>query len=188
MNVLIAVASRHGSTRGIADAIAQELASSGVTATVRDAGEVTDLEPYDAAVVGSAIYLGNWLPEARRFVQRNRERLSVMPVWLFSSGPLGANDPQPKDDPAQLEELIQASGARDHRIFVGKLDKKDLGLGERLTVKMVKAPEGDFRDWETIRGWAHDIASALATVAQSDSTSTGGTNDTRATVPSAVHR
>ena len=186
MNILIAVASRHGSTRGIADAIAQELASFGDTAIVRDSGEVTDLETYDAAVVGSAIYMGSWLPEARRFVQRNRDRLSTMPVWLFSSGPLGASDPQPKNDPAQFEELIQASGACAHRIFVGKLDKNDLGFGERLAVKMVKAPEGDFRDWETIRDWAREIASDLATVARSDSSSTGGTNGNRATVSGAV--
>jgi menaquinone-dependent protoporphyrinogen oxidase len=167
MNILIAVASRHGSTREIADTIAQELATSGHTALVRDAGEVTSLEPYDAAVVGSAIYMGNWLPVAREFVQRNKDTLSTIPVWLFSSGPVGEADPQPKDDPRHLEDLMQASGAREHRIFVGKLDKSNLGFGERLAVKVVKAPEGDFRDWEAIRDLARGIASALATPVQS---------------------
>jgi len=154
MNILIAVASRHGSTRGIADVIAQELTASGYTATVRDAGEVTDLEQYDAAIVGSAIYMGNWLPEARRFVQHNRDRLSALPVWLFSSGPLGEDEPQPRDDPGHLTDLMRACGAREHRTFLGKLASNDLGFGERLAVKVVRAPEGDFRDWPAIREWA----------------------------------
>jgi menaquinone-dependent protoporphyrinogen oxidase len=162
MNFLIAVASRHGSTREIADALTQELCSSGNPTTVCDAGEVTDLESYDAVIIGSAVYMGQWLPAAREFVQRNRNKLSTMPVWLFSSGPVGDADPQAKDDPGHLEELMTASGAREHHIFVGKLDRSGLGFGERLMVKVVKAPEGDFRDWDAIRTWAQSIASAAS--------------------------
>lgn len=162
MNFLIAVASRHGSTREIADAIAHELRACGHTVEVRNAGDVSTLEQrYDAAIVGSAIYMGSWLPDARRFVERNREWLAAMPVWLFSSGPLGRDDPQPSGDPAHLEEMMQATGAREHCIFVGRLDTGELRLGERLAVKMVKAPDGDFRDWTAIRAWAREIALAL---------------------------
>jgi menaquinone-dependent protoporphyrinogen oxidase len=161
MNILITVASKHGSTRGIGDAIADELQRMGLTVGVRNAEDVDDVDGYDAAIVGSAIYMGNWLPEARQFVDRNQSKLATMPVWLFSSGPLGLDDPQPNGDPAHLDALMKETGARDHRIFVGKLDKHGLGLGERLAVKMVKAPEGDFRDWEAIRGWAREIGSAL---------------------------
>ncbi|MDB5059115.1 MAG: protoporphyrinogen oxidase [Chloroflexi bacterium] len=160
MNILIAVASRHGSTREIADMIAQELRDSGHAVEVHNADEVRDVERYDAAVVGSAVYMGSWLAEARRFVEQNRTTLLSVPVWLFSSGPLG-EDPQPPGDPAHLDELMQATKARDHRVFVGKLNKSNLGFGERLAVKMVKAPEGDFRDHEAICGWAREIALAL---------------------------
>jgi menaquinone-dependent protoporphyrinogen oxidase len=84
-----------------------------------------------------------------------------LPVWLFSSGPLGAENPQPQGDPEGIEELMKKAEASGHRVFVGKLDKSSLGMGERLIVKMVKAPEGDFRDWEEIRAWAAQIAQAL---------------------------
>jgi menaquinone-dependent protoporphyrinogen oxidase len=187
MNILIAVASRHGSTRMIADAIAQELTSSGKTVTVQDVAKVTNLEFHAAAIVGSAIYFGNWLPEARQFVQRNGNTLSAMNVWLFSSGPLGEGNPQPKDDPGHLADLMRACGAREHRTFIGKLDRNDLGFGERLAVKMVKAPEGDFRDWEAIREWAQGIASALAASAQAGSSFKGGTIDVNTTVPGTAH-
>jgi menaquinone-dependent protoporphyrinogen oxidase len=187
MNILIAVAGRHGSTRMIADAIAQELTLSGKTVTVQDVAKVTDLGPYDASIVGSALYLGDWLPDARRFVQRNGNTLSAMPVWLFSSGPLGEGNPQPKDDPGHLADLMRACGAREHRTFIGKLDRNDLGFGERLAVKMVKAPEGDFRDWEAIREWAQGIASALAAPPQAGSSFKGGTIDVNTTVPGTAH-
>ena len=161
MTILVAAASRHGSTHEIAEAIAQELRTTGHAVEVRNAGDVGDAARYDAVIIGSAVYMGNWLPEARDFVDRNRERLQAVPVWLFSSGPLGQDDPQPHGDPTHLDEVMQATRARGHRIFVGKLDKSELGLGERLATKMVKAPEGDFRDWEAIRGWADEIATAL---------------------------
>lgn len=161
MNFLVAVASRHGSTLEIAEALAGELRIAGHDVDVRDVAEAPAPELYDAVIVGSAIYMGGWLPAARQFVERNRARLSSVPVWLFSSGPLGQDDPQPKGDPEQLAELLQATNAREHRIFVGKLDTRDLGFGERLIVRMVKAPEGDFRDWAAIRAWAGAIAAAL---------------------------
>jgi menaquinone-dependent protoporphyrinogen oxidase len=161
MNILVAVASRHGSTHEIAGIIAEELGKRGQSVHVRGAADVEDATPYDAVIIGSAIYMGNWLPEARNFVERNQARLATVPVWLFSSGPLGEEQPQPQGDPAHLDELMRSTGAREHRIFVGKLDKHRLGVAERLVARMVKAPEGDFRDWEVIRGWAGDIADAL---------------------------
>ena len=92
MQVLVAVASRHGSTREIADAIAQELQAPGVHAEVRTADEVSDLDSYDAVVLGSAIYMGNWESAASRFAQQHQAKLASMPVWLFSSGPVGDDD------------------------------------------------------------------------------------------------
>jgi menaquinone-dependent protoporphyrinogen oxidase len=161
MNILVAVASKHGSTLAIAEAIGQELREAGHAVEVRNTVQVSNLENVDATIVGSAIYMGNWLPEARKFVESHRASLLKVPVWLFSSGPLGQDDPQPRGDFAHLQELMQATQARGHQTFVGKLDKAELGLGERLVAKMVKAPEGDFRDWEAIRAWAREIASAL---------------------------
>src|SRR4051812_45492362 len=161
MNILIAIASRHGSTEGIAEVLAHELRAAGHTVTVRAADDPADVPPYDAAIIGSAIYAGNWLPAATAFVEDEQVRLAAVPVWLFSSGPLGAEDPPPPGEPKQLADVQAATGAREHSIFAGKLDKHDLNLAERLITHVVGAPEGDFRDWEAIRAWAREIAAAL---------------------------
>jgi menaquinone-dependent protoporphyrinogen oxidase len=161
MQVLVAVASKHGSTSDIAATIAGELRTMGIGAETRDLGAVTDLGRYDAVVLGSAVYMGRWLPEATAFVDRHRTALAAIPVWLFSSGPLGADRPLPPGDPKDLDQLMEATRAHGHRIFSGRLDPSDLGLGERLIVKVVHAPAGDFRDWEAIRTWAREIGGAL---------------------------
>jgi menaquinone-dependent protoporphyrinogen oxidase len=171
MHVVIAVASRHGSTAEIAEVLAQELRSAGHVADVLPIDGSTTIAAPDAVVIGSAIYMGGWLPEARQFVERNWLRLAGVPTWLFSSGPLGHNDPQPNGELAQLQTLLARTGAREHRMFVGRLDRRLLSLGERLIASLVKAPQGDFRDWAAIRAWARDLAAALALVsaAQNDS-------------------
>ncbi len=163
MKILVAIASKHGSTAQIGETIADELVSAGLQAEVHAINNALTARAYDAAVIGSAIYMGNWLPEARSFVERQHDVLAEMPVWIFSSGPLGEEDPQPKGDPNQLDTLMIASGAREHRMFVGKLDPDALSLKERLIARMVKAPAGDFREWDAIQGWAKEIASVLQT-------------------------
>jgi menaquinone-dependent protoporphyrinogen oxidase len=161
MNVLVAVASKHGSTMGIGEAVAAELRAMGIDADVRDVDEVTDNWPYDGVVVGSAVYMGKWLREAIAFVRDHETALRAVPVWLFSSGPLGAGEPVPLGDPEPLGELMEAARARGHRVFSGRLDKDHLGLGERLIARAVHAPAGDFRDWEAIGTWAREIGEAL---------------------------
>jgi menaquinone-dependent protoporphyrinogen oxidase len=155
------VASRHGSTRDIARAIADQLRAARFTVDLRDVSAVRDIDGYDAVILGSAVYMGNWLPEARAFVDVHHEQLTHVPTWLFSSGPLGRENPLPAGDPNCLTELMQMTGARDHQTFAGKLDRANLRFVERFAAKMVKAPEGDFRDWGTIRLWARAIARAL---------------------------
>ena len=122
---------------------------------------MTSLDDVDAVVLGSALYMGSWMPEAKHLVKRFQPQLSALPVWLFSSGPLGVDEPQPAGDPGQVPGLIEQTQARGHRVFAGKLDHDELGFGERLITTMVHAPEGDFRDWEAIRGWADEIAEEL---------------------------
>jgi menaquinone-dependent protoporphyrinogen oxidase len=160
MKILITVASKHGSTREIAEAITEELRGSGLDADLLGASEVDSLEGYDAIILGSGIYAGSWLPEAKYFIEQYRPELSRMPIWLFSSGPLGENS-KSTDDPKKLEAPLAGIEVREHKIFVGKLDPATLGLGERLIVKVVGAPAGDFRNWSEIRDWAKQIARKL---------------------------
>jgi menaquinone-dependent protoporphyrinogen oxidase len=161
MNVLIAVASKHGGTKGIANTIADELQRMGFHFGVEDVDDVTSIDGYDAVIVGSAVYMGRWLPEAEQFVRRLQPQLAAVPVWLFSSGPIGKVDPLPHGEPADIVDLVGEASARGHKIFVGRLEKDHLGLKERLITLVIRAPEGDFREWEVIRAWAREIGDEL---------------------------
>jgi menaquinone-dependent protoporphyrinogen oxidase len=164
MKVLVAVASKHGSTREIAAVIAEELRSSSLDVDLMDVSEAGNIRTYDAIVLGSAIYFGKWLPEATSFAEHHVAKLSKTPVWLFSSGPLGEDDPQPHDDPHKIVAPLGVVHVLDHKVFVGKLDPGVLGFGERLATKVVRAPYGDFRDWDEVRAWARQIAAELQPV------------------------
>jgi menaquinone-dependent protoporphyrinogen oxidase len=164
MRIVVACATRHGSTAEIAAEIADVLRRnvSGAVVDLRDAAKAGEMAAYDAAVIGSAVYVGRWLPAARDLVQGHRQVLSAMPVWLFSSGPLG--DPSvPVEELAEVTALGVAIGARGHRLFAGRLDRQELRWVERVAARMVHAPEGDFRDPDDIRRWASGVASALTT-------------------------
>ena len=162
MRVLVTAASRHGATYEIAEAIAAGLGQRGVGAEARPAEGIEAIDGYDAGVIGSAVYVGRWLEPARDLVDAQAAALAGLPVWLFSSGPLGPPDSlKPEGDPVDVADLMAASSALEHRVFAGRLDKKLLGFGEKAVVIAVRAPEGDFRDWEAIDGFAGEIAEHL---------------------------
>ena len=160
MRVLVTATSKHGATAEIARAVGEALREAHLEADVLAPEEVDGLEGYDAVVLGSAVYMGRWLDPAKRFVDRNRRVLATRPVWLFSSGPLG-DPPKPTDEAVDVAGLREATGARDHRIFSGRLARSDLSLAEKAIVMAFRAPEGDFRSWDEIRAWATAIAHTL---------------------------
>jgi menaquinone-dependent protoporphyrinogen oxidase len=160
MKVLVATASKHGSTLELAGAIGEALRSRGLDVGEMPVAEVDDVHEYDAVVLGSGIYGGRWLKPAKEFVERNADALAAVPVWLFSSGPLG-DPPKPVEMPIDAEPMTKATGAREHRVFAGSLLKSRLGFAERAMVKAVHAPFGDFRDWDAVQEWAFEIADAL---------------------------
>jgi menaquinone-dependent protoporphyrinogen oxidase len=160
VNVLVAFASKYGATEEIARAIAEALEQQTITAACLAAKDVAVIAGYDAFVIGSGVYVGKWLADARKLVEREANALASMPVWLFSSGPIG-DPPVPKGGAVDATALIAATGARDHRVFPGRLDKARLSFADRIVVGAVRAPEGDFRDWDEIRSWASEIAKAL---------------------------
>lgn len=162
MQVMVACASKHGSTEGIAQAIADRLRQQGHEAVAERVTDVSDLHGVQALVLGSAVYAGSWMHEATEFAEGNAEVLSSMPLWLFSSGPLGGEIHDVDEQPRQLPELKRVLGPRGHRVFSGALDHEKLGFGERMMVKAVKAPQGDFRDWDAIAVWADEIARDLS--------------------------
>lgn len=167
MKAIIVYASKYGTTKGIAEFIAEKLRQHGTEAEVRHVDAVHNLGDYDAVVVGSAVYMMHWLKEAAEFVRRNLTVLANRPVWLFSSGPLGSsasvNDPEL--EPKEIAEFRKAINLRDHRIFFGALDSKKLGFAHQMMRRLPAAramlPEGDFRNWNDIEAWAISIAQEL---------------------------
>lgn len=160
MKVLVAAGSKHGATLDIAQAIGERLEQRGHEVVVAHPEEVDGLSGIEAAVIGSGVYAGRWLSPARGLVDENVAALAAIPVWLFSSGPVG-DPPKPEEDPIDVPELMASSGAVEHRVFSGRIDLSLLGFGERAIVKALRASVGDFRDWDAINSWADRIASSL---------------------------
>ena len=162
MKVLVAAASRHHGTREIAEAIATGLVKRGLVAEAVPVERVTTLDGYGAVVLGSAVYMGRWLGEARRFAQIHTSALCMMPVWLFSSGPVGPVDHLiPPGTPADVPVLMRLTQAIDHRTFPGRLEMRRLHFAERAVARTIHAPEGDSRDWDAIDRFAGEIADEL---------------------------
>jgi len=157
MRVLVVTASKHGATSDIGIAIAEGLVAAGMETTAASPDAVGSLEGYDGVVLGSGIYAGHWLGSVKDFVDRNETALRSLPVWLFSSGPLG--DPlKPDADPVDAASILTQVRARSHRVFGGRLDRAELGPRERAMVALVRAPYGDYRPWDEIRTWTAGIA------------------------------
>jgi menaquinone-dependent protoporphyrinogen oxidase len=161
MRILLTIASKHGSTEEIAELVARVIRERGHEIDLLPPSRVVDPAAYEAVVAGSAVYAGNWLPAAKEFLERHAEVLRSVPLWLFSSGPVGAPEPKPAGDPSGIPELAASLGARGHVVFAGRLDRSLLNLPERAIVRVVKAEEGDFRDWPAIYDWAESIATEL---------------------------
>ena len=184
MRVLVAYATRHGATAGIAERVAAGLRAAGLSAEARPVEDATDVDAYDAVVVGGAAYMFHWLRPAVRFCRRHRKELAARPVWLFSSGPLGTDlvdkdgrDVLESSRPKEFEELTRLLHPHGEQVFFGAYDPDapPVGLGERLLAHLPAAraalPAGDFRDWPTIDTWATQIAAELGTESQQSSRS-----------------
>ncbi|MGC8838333.1 MAG: flavodoxin domain-containing protein [Anaerolineae bacterium] len=165
VRVLVAYATKYGATAEIAEKIGATLREAGLQAEVLPVDQVGDLTPYQAVVLGSAVYAGQWRREAAAFLKAHEEALAQRPVWLFSSGPLGEGDPVQLMKgwrfPEALQPIADRIAPRDIAFFHGALDPDKLSLGERLLLRALKAPAGDYRDWEAIAAWAAAIATAL---------------------------
>ncbi len=163
--ILVAYATKYGATKEIAEKIGETLRDAGLQADVLPADRVDDLTPYKAVVLGSAVYVGQWRKEAVAFLEGNEEALAARPVWLFSTGPTGEGDPaellQGWHFPEALQPIADRIQPRDIALFHGALDMKKLNLPSKLVIKAMKAPVGDFRDWDAVTAWAASIAEAV---------------------------
>ena len=168
--VLVAYASRCGSTGGVAEAIGEVLCDNGTAADVRLVENVNDVASYSAIIVGSAIQKSKWLPEAMAFVEKNQEVLRQMPVAYFLACLALYEETEENRRKARsfldpLREAAPQVQPEDIGLFAGVLDYSKLNLIYRTVMKskMKKrgVPEGDFRDWDTIRSWAESLRPKL---------------------------
>jgi menaquinone-dependent protoporphyrinogen oxidase len=166
MTVLVAYASKRGSTAEIAETIAATLRREGLGVCLEPAEAVQSLDRYDAVVLGSAVYMKRWRGDARHFLKKHRKALRHKPFWVFSSGPVGdpSKDNPEWTEPPDLAEKIEELGGREHVIFGGCLPAEPSGFVEKAMVEGTPREHRDRRNWAAIREWAHQIASQLVTV------------------------
>jgi menaquinone-dependent protoporphyrinogen oxidase len=164
MNVLVTYGSSRGGTAGLADMVATELRGRGLSVEVLPAAQVRTLVPYDAVVVGAAIYINRCHPDVRRFVRHNRRELRLMPTFFFSSGPL--DDSAATDDilpVGQVAKLMEIVGAVEHMTFGGQLSPDAEGF---VAGAMARKMAGDWRDRAKVTAWADRVADDLAACAR----------------------
>ncbi|WP_427891994.1 flavodoxin domain-containing protein [Kribbella sp. GL6] len=158
--VLVAYASKMGATAGIAQAIGDELRAHGHDVDVLDVARVQDITPYDAVVLGSAIYLRRWRREAVHFLRHHVDELRQRQVWLFHSGPVGPDKDQDQAMPPAVRHLAHQIGATPAVTFAGRLEQ-DTATGFLARRLATGSLAGDARDWDKIRRWSADISAAI---------------------------
>ena len=141
------------------------LKDAGLAVDVLPADRVAAVAPYRAVVLGSAVYIGGWRKAAAGFLKANEKALAEKPVWLFSSGPTGKGDPVELVKGWRFPQALQPIADRvkpvEIVLFQGAVFAEKLGAIGRWMIKNVKAPVGDFRDWNAITAWAGTIAAKL---------------------------
>jgi menaquinone-dependent protoporphyrinogen oxidase len=166
MTVLVAYASKRGSTAEIAETIAATLRREGLGVCLERCEDVECLDRYDAVVIGSAVYMKRWRGDARHFLKKHRKALRQRPFWAFSSGPVGdpTNDNPEWVEPPKIAAKVEDLGGKEHVVFGGCLPGEPKNFMEKTMVEETPREYRDRRDWSQIRSWAHEIASALVAV------------------------
>ena len=164
--ILVAYASRCGSTQGIAEHMGSVLRGKGLQADVQDMTNPGDLSEYSAAVLGSAVRSSQWLPEAMDFVDNNYRKLSTMPVAYFFTCLTLCN---PTRDAHKQASSYLEPVTRDFSqikpvttgLFAGALDYEALPWPMRFVMRRKMEDkgisEGDYRNWEHIGAWSSSL-------------------------------
>lgn len=161
--VLVAYATKYGSTREVAEAIAARLRERGIKIDVRAAGDVDSVDGYDAVVFGGALYYFRLRREGRRFLSRHRKALSGMPVAVFGMGPIGDTEEQYVDARRHLDKSLNKNESIAPvavTVFGGAFDPSGLRFPD-ANPAMKKLPPSDIRDWEAIEAWADSLPEAF---------------------------
>lgn len=156
--LLVAYATKHGSTREVADEIATTLKEQGCRVDLRAAADCHDLSEYRAVVLGGALYMGRWHRDARAFLRRHATALETRPIAIFAMGPQKTDEKSVRSARQQLDNALRRFRDVDPlavTIFGGVIDPTKL----RFPFNRMKP--SDARDWDAIRGWAAELTSRL---------------------------
>jgi menaquinone-dependent protoporphyrinogen oxidase len=163
-SVLVAYASRYGSTQEVAEAVAAALCESGLAVDTLRARDVGSLADYGAVVLGGPLYMNRWHKDARRFLSRRDEALSERPVAVFALGP--TRDPCDEKEWQDSREQLAKELAKYPwltpvavEVFGGKFDPEKLPFPINLMAG--QEPASDIRDWAAISAWAGGLAEKL---------------------------
>ncbi|WP_304454651.1 flavodoxin domain-containing protein [Nocardiopsis sp. YSL2] len=165
MRVLVGYASEHGSTREVAQRIADRLSERGHSVEVWTLADAPSADGYEAVVLGSAVHGGAWLAEASDYLHANTAPLGQRPVWAFSVGlarAVGGWFHKHARDPQEVTELRESARLREHRLLAGALSPEHLPMFGRAVYRIMGGRYGDFRDWTEIDDWAGAIAADLS--------------------------
>ena len=160
--VLVAHASKHGSTREVAERVAEVMRGAGLAVDVMPAADVGHLRGYDTIVLGGALYTGRLLKDARRFLVRHRDALSVRSVAVFAMGPKSLEPSEVAGSRAQLDRALAKVPEVEPTsvaIFGGVIDPA------KLRFPFNRMPASDARDWHAIEAWASEIAARIPVAA-----------------------
>ena len=163
-SILVAYATRYGSTQEVAEAVAAAIREDGQTVDCRPAKEVRSLDGYTAVIVGAPLYMFHWHKDAKSFLSQHRQGLMARPVAVFAMGPLKDEAKDWQDVRAQLEKELAgfpwlAPVAAE--VFGGKHDPAKLTFPHNLIPALKQMPACDIRDWTAIRAWAIGLAAKL---------------------------
>ncbi len=172
MTILVAFASTHGSTRGVAERLASSLAAHGLTAEARAVIDVEDVGGYDGFILGSAVHNQRWLPEAAAFVRAHRAALASHPLWLFSVSSVGDEESffppavarwlrRMRGEFSEIQRYRVALNARGHRNFAGAVETTHWSAIGNLFLRALGGSFGDHRNWTAIEAWAAQIGVEL---------------------------
>lgn len=157
--VIVAYASRMGSTREIAEVVADELRQTDHTVTIAPCSVAPDTAGFDAAIIGSALYGRRWLPDAEHYVRRQARDLMNRPTYLFQSGACRVAAPgvTPMASPRAVRRIIHRAGLADPVTFSGRIDPTQPRPLRLTPWKTTSVVSGDVREWNVIRAWGYAI-------------------------------
>ena len=159
--ILVAYATKHGSTQEVAEAIAARIREHGLDVSLEPAADVVELDRYDGVVLGGSIYMARWHADAKSFLKRHRAILATRPLAVFAMGPLTTSDSDVAGAREQLDHALAKTPELEPvavAIFGGVVDP------EKLRFPFSRMPASDARDWETVRSWADEVTEKLGTV------------------------